>query len=107
MASNFKPDYAGIGEMLNADFMVEAMHERAERGKEYAEAVAPVYEQGPHPGRYKAAFEVSSGKRGGASHDRAYGRLENTSPEAVFVEFGTANNEAHHVLTRALDVMGS
>lgn len=107
MTARFNASYPGIGEMLNADFMEEAMRARAERGEEFAVAVAPVDETGPHPGRYKAAFHVSSGKHGGHEHDRAYGRLENDSPEALWVEVGTKNNDAHHVLARALDIMGA
>lgn len=105
--AKFTASYAGIGEMLNSEFMQEAMHKRAEHGKDFAEPIAPVDEEGPHPGRYKAAFRVSSGTHGGHEHDRAYGRLENDSPEALWVEVGTANNDAHHVLARSLDIMGS
>jgi hypothetical protein len=102
--SKFTPSYSGIGEMLRSEFMQAEMHARAEAARALAEAIAPVYEQGPHPGRYKAAFTVESGVR----HEktaRAYGRLENHSPEAFFVEYGTRNNPAHHVLVRASDAM--
>lgn len=105
--SKFHGSYEGIGEMLNSEWMEAAMKARAELGLGYAEAVAPVDESGPHPGRYKASFEVSSGKHGGHHRDRAYGRLTNASEEALWVEVGTKNNEAHHVLGRAMDVMGS
>lgn len=109
MAANFTASYAGIGEMLNSDFMEAAMKERAELGRAYAETVAPVGDPADdaHAGRYRESFEVSSGKHGGQKHDRAYGRVENVSPEALWVEVGSKNNEAHHVLGRAMDVMSS
>lgn len=107
MTGKFEADYVGIGEMLNAEFMQAEMLRRAELGKGFAEAVAPVDADDDHPGRYKASFSVSSGAHGGPRHDRAYGRLENDSPEAEFVEYGSANNDAHHVLSRALDIMGA
>lgn len=91
--------------LLNAPWMVAEMHRRAERGKDFAEDVAPVDEDGPHPGRYKESFTVESGTRGGIHHDRAYATLRNHAPEAIYVEFGTERQEAEHVLTRAMDVM--
>lgn len=107
MAGKFNADYAGIGEMLNADFMEAAMRDRAERGKEFAVAVAPVDVDGDHPGLYRDSFEVSSGKHGGFEHDRAYGRLTNAVDYALWVEVGTEHNQAHHVLSRAADIMGA
>lgn len=105
MAIKYKANYAGIGEMLVSEFLQAEMHERILRAKELAEAIAPVYEAGSHPGRYKGAFVVEYGVRDG-KEPRAYGRLRNVSPEALAVEFGTANNPAHHVLVRALDATG-
>jgi hypothetical protein len=103
--SSFNSSYSGIGDMLRADFMVEEMRTRGEAVKAAAEAAAPVYEQGPHPGRYKEAFEVHAGIRAGRK-PRAHVIVENTSPEALFVEFGNKNVTAHHTLTRALDAAG-
>jgi len=99
---SYNASFSGIGEMLRAPFMVAAMKERAEVVKAAAEAIAPVYEQGPHPGRYKEAFEATAGMRA----DRAYGRVENHSPEALSVEFGTVNNPAHHTMVKALAAAG-
>lgn len=89
--------------LLNAPWMEDHMKRLADGAKDVAEAIAPVYEDGPHPGRYKDSFHVESGTYGGAHHDRAYAVLSNYAPEALSVEFGTENNEAHHVLTHALD----
>lgn len=105
--TTYRLDPAAFREhVLNAPWMVEAMRSHAEAGKEFAESVAPVDEDGPHPGRYRDAFEVESGTHGGIHGDRAYATLRNTAPEAVYVEFGTERQDAEHVLTRALDVMG-
>lgn len=105
MASKFTADYQGIGEMLRAPFMQDAMHERILKAKDLAEALAPVDAKSPHAGRYKASFFVTSGVREGKS-SRAFGRLTNTAPEALAVEFGTENNPAHHTLVRSLDAIG-
>lgn len=108
MASSFKANYDGIGDMLCKPEMQEAMHKRAENGMEYGVAVGPVDETGDHPGRYKESFSVESGIRDGKTR-RAYGRLTNSAPEAPYVEHGngTAKYQGDHVLARALDVMAS
>lgn len=109
MVSRFKPSRKGIGELLRADFIVADMIARAERVKAVAEAYAPVDAGSDHPGRYKASFSVSGGVRG-ASYSRenalprgvagpqgprvqgrtrrAYGRVTNSAPEAIWVEYG-------------------
>lgn len=80
--------------------MKAEMVRRAEKVKAAAEADAPVY-----TGRYKDSFKIESGIRDEPTR-RAYARVENDSPEAVYVEFGTKNNEAHHTLQRALEAAG-
>ena len=100
MAFKFKASYTGIGEMLRAPFMQAEMRARAEAIRDVAEAIAPVDESSPHPGRYKASFGVESGIRAGTK-PRAYGRVYNTAPEALAVEYGTRNNYAHHTLMYA------
>jgi hypothetical protein len=86
--------------VLNAPWMVEAMKSRAERGKVFAESIAPV-----DTGEYAASFEVESGTHGGLHGDRAYATLKNTDPAAPYVEFGNGHDNGEHVLTRALDAM--
>lgn len=105
----FKANYVGIGEMLCSEGMQEAMRKRAEHGKEFAEAISPVDETGPHPGRYKESFTVEADVREGHETRRAVGRLVNSAPEAPYVEWGngTAKYQGDHVLRRALDVMSS
>jgi hypothetical protein len=103
--TTYRLDPAGFREhLLNAPWMVAEMRRRAEEGKAFAESIAP--DAPPIGEGYIASFEVESGTQGGVHHDRAYATLSNTSDHAVYVEFGTERNEAHHVLTRALDVMG-
>ena len=109
MGANYRLDYAAFNEhLLNAPFMVEEMRKRAERGKELAEAIAPVGPPPPrdtHAGRYKESFSVEAGEHGGVHNDRAYAVLRNDSPESVIVEFGTENQDGRHVLGRAMDAM--
>lgn len=110
MAGAFNADFEGIGEMLRSDFIEAEMKRRVdELGLPYAESEAPIGDPrtDPHSSRYHDSFVTSSGRDGGYEHDRAYGRLENISEEALWVEVGSKNNEAHHVLGRAMDVMSA
>lgn len=93
-------DYEGMGEFLRSAEMQAAMHTLAEGFMQRAIATAPVDENGPHPGRYKASFHVESGVRRNKTA-RAYGKVINDSPEAFFVEFGTKNNPRHRTLGKA------
>lgn len=104
MASTFRPSYKGIGEMLNAEFMRQAMLNRAEKIATLAGATAPVYEGTDtehEPGRYKRSFKASAGTHGGVHHDRAYGRVENDAPEAAIVEFGNSKTPRYATLRNA------
>jgi hypothetical protein len=103
MADGYQADYSGIGDMLTASFMVAEMRRRAEKMKVFAEGIAPVDEDGPHPGRYKASFHVESGVQRRKTR-RAFGRLYNDSPEAIWVEFVPRKlGPPHRVLGRSLD----
>ncbi len=104
--SRFDASYAGIGEMLNAEFMQAEMLRRANAGQNFAASIAPFDEKSTDGSHYIAGFKTSSGTHGGHEHDRAYGRLENTDGAALWVEIGSKHNAAHHVLGRALDIMG-
>lgn len=100
MGSKFTVNPAGIGAMLRSTAMQAEMRRRAERGKEFAESVAP-YD--PHnETHYRDAFRVEDRPR----HDRACAALVNDDGAAFYIEYGTSKTEAHHTLTRALDVMG-
>lgn len=94
-------------QVLNADWMVEEMRARADRGREFAESTAPV-----SSGEYKSSFEVEAGKHGGIHHDRAEAILSSRDPAALPIEFGHQAPNGEHVegsytLTRAADVMGA
>jgi hypothetical protein len=109
---NYTHDHRAFGELvLNSDFMEAEMRERAEHAAEYARSIAPVDENGPHPGRYRDSIHAESGKHGGVHHDRAYGLVtadaltDDGQSLALIVEFGTENQEGHHVLIRSLDAL--
>jgi hypothetical protein len=88
--------------MLNAQFMVRHMHRVGDAIQRRAEAIAPVGPPtDPHAGRYKASFHVRSHTHGGATHDRAEAIVWNDSPEALFVEYGSAGDEPYHTMLRA------
>jgi hypothetical protein len=91
--------------LLNAPWMVAEMRSRAERGKAFAESIAPFDETATDGGHYKDSFSVDSGTHGGLHGDRAYATLKNTDAAAPYVEFGNGHDNGQHVLTRALDVM--
>lgn len=103
MSATYNPDHVGIGQMLRADFMQEAMRLRAEEIKVRAEILAPVgtERKDTHPGRYKASFHIRVTDRGGATHDRAEAVLYNDAPEAIFVEFGHHGREPYRTIARA------
>lgn len=82
--STFRASYTGIGELLKSPRVEAEMRRRAEKVLAAAEAAAPVSVTSGHPGRYKASFTASSGLR----DDRAYGRVTNSAPEAIDVEYG-------------------
>lgn len=105
MPAKITGNYRGIGELLRLPEIEAVCRERAEAVMAVAEATAPVFESGPHPGRYKGAFRVESGTDNGARKPRAFARVINSAPEALAVEFGTVNNDAHHTLRRALEAV--
>jgi hypothetical protein len=107
MSSSYKVNRRGMVAMLNSDFMLRTVHDVGEAIKNYGEAIAPVGPpEDPHHGRYKASFHVRSHTRGGATHDRAEAIVWNDSPEALFVEFGSAGSEPYHTLLVAAIIGG-
>ncbi|WP_329521160.1 HK97 gp10 family phage protein [Spirillospora sp. NBC_01491] len=99
--TRFRASFSGIGKMIRSPQMQAAMRSRAEKVAALAAATAPI-----DSGEYKSSFKVTSGARGGVRRDRAYGRVTNTAPHAVYVEFGTSKVPAHHTLRRALRAAG-
>lgn len=104
MANGFNASYDGIGEMLKADFMVEAMLGKAERVRAAAEGIAraeDIYDPAGNP-HYIDQFTVTASRSGGKDHDRAVAYVGNTSEHAFFIEWGNSNIAKHRVLGRAL-----
>lgn len=88
-------------EVLQADFMLEHMAERAKRGLAEAESISP-----HDTGEYAESFEAGSEIRRGNGKPRAVGYLRNTSEHAEYVEYGAENTPAYHVLARSMNAMG-
>ena len=104
MTARYNPDHIGMGRMLRAPFMEEAMVRRAEAIRARAIAIAPVgsgSDGDRTPGSYKASFHVRSHSHGGATKDRAEAIVYNDDPAAIFVEFGHRGREPFGVLRRA------
>lgn len=91
-------------ELLNAPWMVEEMRSRAERGKAFAESIAP-----RDTGEFASSFEVDSGTHGGIHSDRAWATLSSNDPAALSKEFGHEAGGRHvegsYTLTKTMDVM--
>lgn len=117
----FVKNEQGIGRMLVMPGMVREMHRRAEKVADRARATAAV-DQGrvtasgrrippKHPGRYRDGFVVTSGirprdqdpPRTKVKHARAFGRVSNSTPEALSQEFGTEKRPARRTLRLALE----
>lgn len=98
----FRWDYKGGADMLTMPGMQAEMRRRAENVQAAAEASAPVG-RGPNAGQYKRSFSTSSGVRDRGRSRRAFGRVTNDAPEALYVEYGNRNTPRHRTLGRALD----
>lgn len=83
--SSFKASYKGIGQMLNSDFIQDAMVDRAEQVKAYAISISP---QGD-TGRYRESFKIYRNRVLASGGIRAIARLYNEAPYAAAVEYGT------------------
>lgn len=101
--SGFNGSYKGIGEMLVAPWMIAEMERRAKLVEKRAEQIAP--DAPPYGEGYKFSFKVESGvKKSKKGTRRAFGRVRNTSPHAIYVEFQKVKDgPAHRPLGRALD----
>lgn len=100
--AEFKANYAGIGELLRSAEMQAAMLAKAEQVKAAAEADAPYDDKDRNGDHYRDHFSARAGVEDRAG-GRAVGIVENDSPIAFHVEYGTVHNDAHHTMTRALD----
>lgn len=99
--SYYEHKYGAFGnQVLRVDFMKSQMRFRAAKIMVSAQAMSPV-----ETGEYKASFEIESGVRQTGRTRRAYGRVSNTAPHAMAVEFGWGRTPRYRVLGRALGVV--
>lgn len=95
--SYYEHNYRRFGdEVLRAEFMQNVMRARAVQIQVAAEQLAPI-----DTGDYATSFEVDSGVRRTGRTRRAYGRVTNTAPHAMAVEFGFGHTQRYRVLGRA------
>ena len=95
--ARFRADHAGIERFLRSEELQRALEKFAERGKDYAEQIAPV-----RTGRYRDSFRVRTGV---GQRGLAYARLENTAPYAIYLEYGTRYMARQRILGRSIDAM--
>lgn len=109
MAARFRMSRKGVGQLLRSPQVEAEMLRRANVIKGVAVGISPVGTSAwdPHPGQYKASWQVSSTRRGGRRRDRATATVSNTAYYARFVEYGTERVPAHHVLLRAAQAGGN
>lgn len=107
MATTFRLNHAGMARLLTSEFMKAEMAKRGVKVLAAAIASAPVMEDGPHPGRYKASIHMKIGiKKAEGDYgptERAVARIIADAPEARWVEYGTKHNDRHRTLGHALD----
>ena len=92
--TEYKPNRAGLQEMLRSQGVRLALLAKARKVKFRAEAIAPV-----QTGRYRASFTLEWGEQDG----RVFARVLNRTPYARFLEFGTRYMRKQRILGRALD----
>ncbi len=103
--SSFNASYKGIGELLVSEMVRAEMVRRAEKVLALAKATAP--DATPQGVGYVASFELEAGtKVSKKGTRRALARVKNTSPHAIYVEFGGHNLDAHRTLGKALREAG-
>lgn len=102
MASYYEHNYQAFGDqVLRAGFMQAVMRARAVAVQATAQATAPI-----DTGEYVESFEVDSGVRSTGSTRRAYGRVTNTAPHALAVEYGYGPVPRYRTLGKSLHVVG-
>lgn len=100
---NFQPNYAGIGEMLRAEFMEAEMLRRAEKVKAVCEATAPYDPNSKDGSHYKDSFRVEASRAGGLKKDRAEAKVISDDPAAFHIEMGTGDTPKHRTMGKAID----
>jgi hypothetical protein len=100
--ATFRANPAGIRALKVFPGVTADLGRRAERGRAFAEAIAPV-----DTGEYKASFKVTVSTSGGT----ARARLANTCAHARFVEWphrvrnSTRIVAGQHILGRSIDAL--
>lgn len=99
--STYKASYKGIGQMLNSDFVQDAMVDHAEKIKAYAISISP-----QSSGQYRTSFKIYRNRGLIAKGIRAYARLYNEAPYAAAVEYGNRKNgfKGQRILGKAMAV---
>ncbi len=95
--ARFRADRDGIARLERSEKLQKALARFAERGKDYAQQIAPV-----RTGRYRDAFRVRTGI---GESGRAYARLENPVHYAIYLEYGTRYMRRQRILGRSVDAM--
>jgi hypothetical protein len=99
--SHYEHNYRAFGnEVLRSGFMREQMESRAHVIMLTARRFSPF-----ETGRYIESFEVTSGVTQTGRTRRAYGRVTNTAPHAMAVEFGWRNTPRYRPLGRAIGII--
>lgn len=99
MTVRYKPDYAGMHDLMNGPEMQAMLRGVAEQGMADAIVRAPV-----RTGDYKAHFSVTVQADGGIHKDRAEALIVNNSGHAVLVEW---HDEFHTLRDAAAELGGA
>lgn len=92
----YKPDHAGVGELMRSDGVRDFLRGVAQRAIPLAESISP-----ERTGDYKASFRVETGEVN-ANGRRAAAFIVNDSDHAVLVEW----HDGFHVLARTAGMIG-
>lgn len=104
--ATFRMHPGALERILSSPAMQRMLEERAERVRIRAEQIAPV-----RTGRYAFGMRIPSGGKGGGfeietgvERGRAYARVINRTPYAIYLEFGTRYMRKQRILGNALDM---
>lgn len=98
--SSYEASYKGIGQMLNSDFIQDAMVDHAEKIKAYALTIAP-----QSSGEYRTSFKIYRNRGLVSGGVRAYARLYNEAPYAASIEYGNRRGQkGQRILGKAMAV---
>ncbi|MFD7776664.1 hypothetical protein [Streptomyces sp. NPDC059753] len=110
--SKYTGRYSGIGSMLQRPWIQRACRNAAVDMKATAEALSPTGDPAngdPHPGLYRASFDVVPIFKNvafrGKPRMRAGAQLVNTSSHARIVEHGNGRTPRYAVLSKSIDAM--